>query len=395
MSQDTTEMGTELESEEYQPFDPKKISIDTKPLTMEACLRRLVQGTIILAPDFQRNEVWNETQKSRLIESLMLKIPIPMFYVSADENATYTVVDGLQRLSTIRSFLLGDKFLKTKEDNDKGEGFRLQNLEFWNATFSNKNFKELPTQIQNRLLETEFTFTIINPGTPEEVKRNVFKRLNTGGEPLTSQEIRHALYLGKSTQLLKDLSASEKFWDATAGSIRSNRMEDRELILRFIAFLLRHPADYYKNNDMDSFLSDTMIILNNLPDLNSKAINKIIGTDHYKIQITEFETIIEKFNLAMERAIVLFGNHAFRRSFGDRRRTQVNKALFETWGVLLCNFSQERFDRVLQNKDNFFDSYAEYIDDIDFQNLFSRDSLKYNNVLKRFEILNDLLIKHS
>mgnify|MGYP003608992533 FL=1 len=74
------------EVEEIQPFDPEKISIDTKTLTMEGVLRRLEQKTIILNPDFQRNEVWNEEKKSRLIESLILKIPLPMFYVSADEN---------------------------------------------------------------------------------------------------------------------------------------------------------------------------------------------------------------------------------------------------------------------------------------------------------------------
>ncbi|MFK7982470.1 MAG: DUF262 domain-containing protein [Saprospiraceae bacterium] len=81
---------------------------------METCLRRLTQGTILLNPDFQRNEVWTIEKKSQLIESLMLKIPLPMFYVSADKKNNYTVVDGLQRLSTIRSFILGDMFLATE-----------------------------------------------------------------------------------------------------------------------------------------------------------------------------------------------------------------------------------------------------------------------------------------
>jgi uncharacterized protein with ParB-like and HNH nuclease domain len=94
------------------PFNPEEISIDSKVVSMDNCLRRLTQGTITLNPDFQRKEVWTEDKKSQLIESLMLKIPLPMFYVSADEKNNYTVVDGLQRLSTIRSFILGDRYLK-------------------------------------------------------------------------------------------------------------------------------------------------------------------------------------------------------------------------------------------------------------------------------------------
>jgi len=113
------------------PFNSEEISIDTVKFSMDACIRRLIQGTIKLNPDFQRQEVWTPDKKSRLIESLMLKIPIPMFYVSSDEKSYLTVVDGLQRFSTIRDFILGKKYLETKKEEDKGAGFRLQDLEFW------------------------------------------------------------------------------------------------------------------------------------------------------------------------------------------------------------------------------------------------------------------------
>lgn len=109
--------GIETETEENEisdPFNPKEISINTKVIPMDVLLRRLKQGSLILNPDFQRNEVWTDVRKSQLIESILLEIPIPMFYVSADEEGNWTVVDGLQRISAFRDFILGKPYMKTK-----------------------------------------------------------------------------------------------------------------------------------------------------------------------------------------------------------------------------------------------------------------------------------------
>ena len=266
------------------PFNPEEISIASKLVPMETCIRRIEQGTILLNPDFQRNEVWTEEKKSQLIESLMLRIPLPMFYVSADEKNNYTVVDGLQRLSTIRKYVIGDDYLAKKEGAKRGEGFRLKRLEFW-KNFEGKTFNELPPHIQNNILEAEFTFTIINPGTPEEVRRNIFKRLNTGGMPLSAQEIRNALYIGKSTVLLNELAVYEEFKAAAPMSYKKeNRMEDKELILRFLSFLIRPYTSYKKTNSVDTHLSDTMIIINAFPDLESKDLKKLILKAKDRIQ---------------------------------------------------------------------------------------------------------------
>lgn len=395
----------EDEIEEFRPYDTEKISIDTKGMLLEACLRRMEQGTIILSPDFQRNEVWTIEKRSKLIESILLKIPIPMFYVSSDEKGTYSVVDGLQRLSTIRDFVLGNSYLKSPEKDMslKGNGFHLEKLEFWGDKFNGYTFNQLPIDMQNRILETEFTFTIINPGTPEEVKRNIFKRINTGGEPLTSQEIRNALYAGQSTEFLKRLASQSEFDEATFGAVKEERMMDKELILRSLSFMIRNYTSYPKSNDMDKFLSDTMRIMNIMPDLNSKEASAFFreeeqrkeGVRRKDILITDTKSLEIRFRNGMIRAHGLFDKHTFRKSYGKKRRTPINKALFEVWTVLLSDLTDIEYKVLLSDKRAFLSEYNRLLDDNSFNYIISRDSLKYNSVQERYKQLSLLLKKHT
>ena len=272
-------MGVEDEAdddESKQPFDPSTISIEKRVITMDAIIRRMEQNTIRLNPGFQRKEVWDETRKCQLIESLLLCIPIPMFYVAADAKGGWTVVDGLQRLSTIRDFVLGQDYLKTMDVAKKGHGFRLTGLEFCGTLLNGHNMAELPTLYTNRIMETEFTFTVINPGTPEDVKRNIFKRINTGGMMLSPQEIRNALYGGECSWLLNELADMRCFKDATGWSVKSLRMEDKELVLRFVAFLIRDYRRYNKSVNVDTWLGDTMMIYNAMPGLDNRDIKKLV-----------------------------------------------------------------------------------------------------------------------
>lgn len=388
----------EEESEEMEPFNPEEISIDPKVVPMDALLRRLVQKTIILNPDFQRNEVWDNVQKSRLIESLMLKIPIPMFYVSSDTKSVWSVVDGLQRMSTIRDFVLGKEYLKNPEKNKekKGYGMKLSGLEFWGSKYDGKCFNELPLFLQNRIYETEFRFTVVNPGTPEEVKRNIFKRLNTGGAPLTSQEIRNALYTGNATMLLAQLAKEKAFLQATCGSIQPNRMLDYEIILRYISFLIRDYPSYNRTFGSDIWLSDTMIILNarptyKLPEFQKRILKRTIAIN--TIKDLNDEKIKEVFVIAMKRAKLLFGKHAFRKSVPGMRRTPINKSLFESWGVLLGNMSEEHFSCLKRQEKVFFQEYGILLKTKAFEIAISRDSMRHTSVAFRYEELKKLLNK--
>jgi len=402
--------GVESETEERQePFNPEQISIDSKVVSMDALIRRLLHGSVRLAPPFQRKEIWDLERKSQLIESLMLKIPIPMFYVAADEKGNWDVVDGLQRLTAFKEFILGKKYMEeslvTKcilgekymkaTESLRGKGLRLKGLEFWGDKYDGFTFSELPGLLINRILETEFRFTVINPGTPEEIKRNIFKRINIGGMPLTSQEIRHALYQGNSTLLLKRLAESDEFQRATAGSVKDSRMAGRELILRFLAFSVRHYTDYPKNSNMDTFLSDTMRLINIMPKLPEQKLSKIFRNSQIPyIRFRDIGDLKIRFADGMNRSYRLFGRHAFRKSFGGNRRPRINKALFEVWGNLLADLEDNSFETLLDHKKKFSNKYNKLLIHPNFENLISRDSLKCQSVRSKYTILEKIINKY-
>lgn len=374
--------GVSVESDDglnIKPFDPKKISITKKNIALDVIVRRMNQGSIRLSPDFQRNTVWSNKQKSLLIESLMLNIPIPLFYVSADEEGNWDVVDGLQRLTALREYLI-DKTLV------------LSGLEFWKE-YEKTGIEELPPVIYNRIFETEFTFVIIEPGTPELVKYNVFKRINTGGKPLTPQEIRNALYNGEGTRLLRRLVNSKAFLDATGGTINDSRMTAQECVLRYLSFLLVGPSGFYDDDYSDSFLNRNLQILNKLDEIPDKKNYKLF-TDgkNPPIFVDSYDELVGLFEKGLNRNRILFGKDAFRlMSIKAKKRTPINRVLLETLGTLFAQLDDESFDSLLAERGGFLKKFDSLRARNEFYRAISRDPWIKENVSYRFNELSEII----
>lgn len=345
-----------------QPFDPEKIRVDTRPYTIDLLLNRIKYGELNLSPDFQRaDNIWNSKTKSRLIESILVRIPLPAFYMDATDEDKWVVIDGLQRLTTLKQFAI-DKSL------------RLSELEF--LELNDKNFDDLPRNLQRRITETQVTVYLIEKGTPNEVKFNIFRRINTGGLPLSLQEIRHALNQGKSANLLKRLSNLKEFKKATANSISGQRMADREFILRFLAFFINSYHDY-KATEFDSFLSDVM-----------KTINKM---DEKEINALE-----NQFVKAMFTAYEIFGDDAFRKRYRiDAPRSPINKALFESWAVNLSKLNVEQSSNLIKKKDIVKAKFIDLMNDRDieprFDSAISQGTGDIRKVKRRFSAIEQLI----
>lgn len=377
------------------PFDPADIDIQTTPIPLSKALSRIEHGEIRLDPDFQRGEnLWGMRQKSQLIESLMLGIPLPMFYVAADINGNWTVVDGIQRFGALRDYIIGENYINKLSKFNKrdaalyGNGFILSELEFLQQ-FEEKTFRELPRKQQRDIEETIIQVTVIRPGTPDAVKFNIFKRINTGGLPLSAQEIRHALHQGVATSLLKELVATPEYKKATGGKVKDSRMAGRELVLRMISFLLREPKDY-KRKDIDGFLNDTMRILNHIG--GTPESSNLLLPEYCKVSIDELR---KQFKQGMKRAHLLFKTYAFRKSLPGFYRTPINKALFETWGAELARLPDKKWDNVLSRKDELHASYEKLMGDTHFWNAVSYSSSDPQKLQLRFKEVRKLIGKFS
>ncbi|TXD44266.1 DUF262 domain-containing protein [Lujinxingia vulgaris] len=347
--------------EEMKPWDPREIRVDPKMFSLRNIIDMIDEGTLKLNPEFQRRRVWKPATKARLIESLLLRIPLPSFYFDSDEHGQMQVVDGLQRLSSVYEFVK--------------EKFPLDGLEYLNKHVGGRNFSDLDQLWQRRIYQTQLAVNVIDPQTPGPVKFNIFKRINTGGQPLNAQEIRHAMSKERSRAFLQQLSEKDIFHQATGSALKNHRrMADLEVVLRYCAFRsLEDLSQYREFNTMSEFLTDFT--------------DKV---DSGLLSDRALEILDEDFTFAMNNAYNLFQEEAFRKwPLETPRRNPINRALFESWSVALSDYHWEHLQ---PHKDQIIAAAREAMtNDTDYIQSISVSTGSGPRVVCRFETARQIL----
>lgn len=349
----------ESDDNSVKPYNPLLIRVEPKQFTIENTVSKIEKEEIDLNPDFQRKFVWTDiTRKSRLIESILLRIPLPMFYLAQDEDGIYHVLDGLQRLTVLESYFKNEFRLKNLEYLSDCEGKFFENKKV-------KSDKNLEGKYVRRIKDTMLHFNVVDSGTPEQAKYDIFRRINTGGKPLNRQEMRNAMASKDTRKLLHSLANLTIFKKATGYSVKDTRFADQELVLRFIGFYLIDndlpKAKHYSGN-MASFLDDIIEILNK----------------YYSHKVSFCEKLTENFQKSMENAYQLFEDRAFK-----RKTTRIlNKALFLSLSRISYHYElDEKYD--VNSSISFRENLSEEND----------MKIKLENYDKKLQILDEALSK--
>ncbi|OUD11649.1 DUF262 domain-containing protein [Thioflexithrix psekupsensis] len=366
----------ELEQEEAEDeifagnkplFDPKDIDIVSEQNSLSTIVSMIEDEAIDMNPDFQRSgDLWDNKIMSRLIESILLRLPLPVFYFDASDNSKWLIVDGLQRLSTLKKFMI-DKTLK------------LTDLQIY-TSLNDKGYDDLASDQRRAMARYQLITYLIKPGTPKEVKYDIFRRINTGGLKLTPQEIRHTLNQGKPANYLKELVEDNVF--KTIVNMNDKRMQARELVLRYLAFSIFSYTDYplrkkERIRNFTEFLDDAMEKLSSIDDNTLK---------------------MYKFNLqaALHTCNEIFGHQIFSKSIMGKEKNKKNPALFEVWTVLIARLSDEERKNLSQKKGSVCAEFADKLkNDDDFFSAISRSTLGATQIKKRFETIESIIRKYS
>ena len=302
------DLGSDVEGGAY-PLDD--IMVRTETRTVAEVVKRITRKRFVI-PDFQRDFVWPLAKQSKLIESCVMRIPLPVLYVAEAPDGRVVVVDGFQRLETFSRFL-GDRLELT------GLGDR--------HPLNGKKFSQLPLNLQERVEETQLILNILDKSAPQRAQLDIFERVN-GGVALSRQQMRNAIFNGPGTRWLKTMAGSREFRKATGRKLDSKIMRDREAINRFAGFYLLGWKQY--RGDMDDFLARTIESMN-------------------KLEEHQLSSLGNAFTSSMAHNYKMFDRHSFRKSMSlddvRSRRSPVNIALFDVLSWALAKVPRDTFDR--------------------------------------------------
>lgn len=342
------------------PFDPNSIRSRQITVAVHQVSEWLRSGRLELSPDFQRRATWSNVQQSRLIESLLVRIPLPAFFF-AERRSGFMVIDGLQRLTALYEFIAKS-------------GFRLVGLEFL-PKLEGLNFDEIPAPLRRRLMDSQLVVQVLDSGTPPEAELAVFKRINTGGISLSAQEIRHAMVGPQARSLLERCTETREFVTIMPATL-SRRMADRECVARYFAFRADGVERYENATDLDGFILDSMQRLDLLPR-------------------AELQVLQDRFVRAISASATCLGTNAFRRWSRLRHRGSrlgpINKALFECTTVAFDHLSNREIDQLMGSRERLMQRYATLFANPEFVQAISTSTGARQHVRARFLMMSELL----
>ena len=309
--------------------EQRNIRLNTADRSLAELKRWYDDNQLILDPDWQRNYVWNQTQASRLIESFLLDIPVPVVYLAKDEDNRYEVIDGQQRLRSAFNFF-----------NDE---FKLQGLDML-TDLMGKSYKSLSGSEQRKLRDTTLRSFELASDTENDVHFLVFERLNTGGTKLNEMEIRNCIFRGGLNDLIKDLSGNQDFIKTINQSNLSTRMKDRAFVLRFLAF---HERTHLKcTHGLKRFLNE---FFQTYRDPNAE-------------KIKEYTQV---FNHCMKASLTVFGEHGFRLKKDEERSSSQggwsptpNIAIFQ---AIATSFASYDLSQITRASDRINEAYLDML----------------------------------
>lgn len=321
-----------------------------------------VKKQLVLDVNFQRNTVWKYKQKCELIESILMGLPLPIFYFKQQNNSTYVVVDGKQRLSTLFDFL-----------NNK---FALRSLKI--LTFLNgKKFKDLVGDLgiyQSQIEDYQVYSHVILPPTPDKIIFDIFDRVNRGGTQLNKQEIRNALYHGRGLNMIASVAKSEEFMKATRIEHKKDtRMKGSYLLTRFLAFyllfnglLVKEDQKYVYTGDIDDLIEITLLQLN-------------------KTSIENLEELENLTIASLSLSNKILGRGAFRKELNESK--PINMNIFETTVYFMTMLVKSKKDIVYDKIEN---SLSQIICNSTFLNYIGNSRDNITNVYGRFKMMENL-----
>ena len=339
-------------------YDPTKIRVEQRSVNLGTLLGMLREGQIIFDTEYQREAgLWKDREKSRLIESILLGLPLPSFFFSerAESDYEWEVIDGLQRLCAFQEFFI-DGTLK------------LSGLEFM-PQYEGQSYRNFLPREKWRMDMLNVNLNIVTRQTPDAVKYVLFNRINSAGYVLTQQEMRHALLRGVPAQTVKVLAECDEFTAATFPT-KFTRMSDRELVARYMAFRL---MQYEGDKELNEFLFDGMRHLKSMPSENLEA-EKVL------------------FRQVLKTARIIFLGQAFRKPSKNSRLNPVSKALFDAVTVRLAALTQEQRETLERKPEEFYKTFEqEYWNSRTFEQDLTTGTARKATVLRRWATMDKII----